>query len=317
MKQTYTNIRILLLDNASTDRTTDIVSREYPGIRLIRKNDNIGIWARQEELLELDDAPYVLVLTDVMMDPHFIENGVRAMEAEPDAGAAQAKIYRADRRTDHSFNMTNIIDTVGFRISRALSITNQGHGEPDKGQFDHLKEVFGVEGAAPLFRRTALERCRIDGHIIDPDYRVGGIGYGDDVDIAWRMRLMGFKHIFVPSMVGWHDRSTTKDLASSAVIGRLSRIQSRRQIALSKRRLDWSNVRFTIIKNAYASNLLRHAPRIIAREVGIIGYTLLFEPGVFKEIGRFVRLLPKMLRRRKAVLQSARVSHADMKRWYI
>ena len=315
MAQTYQNMHIYLLDNASTDGTGDIVRSGYPDITYVRREENLGIWARQEELLAMHSAPYVLVLTDVMMEPRFIERGVAAMEAEPSAGAAQAKILRADRRPNGTLIRTNIIDTVGFTIARTLHVSNLGHGEEDSGQYDGLDEVFGVEGAAPLFRRTALEHCRVEDRLIDPDYEVGGIGYGDDVDLAWRMRLFGFSHIFVPDMIGWHDRSTTKRKAGSAVWGRLARVRERQAIPLAKRRLDWSNVRFTIIKNVHAATALRNAPRILVRELALAGYTLMFEPGVFKEALRFVRLLPAMLRRRRSVMRRAAVSAREMNRW--
>lgn len=316
MKQTYPNLRIYLLDAASDDDTGRIVREHYPAVRYIRSEDNIGIWrGNQDILMALDDAPYVLVLTDVMMDPKFVERGVAALERDPRAGAAQAKIYRADKRSDGSFERTRIIDTFGFRINRAHHITNLGHGEDDRGQYDALTEVFGVEGAAPLFRRSALQECRVQGAMIDPDYRVGGIGYGDDADLAWRMRLFGFRHVFVPDMVGWHNRSTTKELAGS-LRGHLGRIRTRRSIPLAKRRLDWSNIRFTIIKNAAVRDLIRFAPWIIAREIAVLGYIVLFEPAVLLEIPRFVKTVPGVLRRRGQVQARVVCTRQERRYWY-
>lgn len=315
MAQTWPNIRVLFLDSASDDDTARIVQKEYPTIRYVKSDENIGIWrGNQDVLLGMDDAPYVLVLTDVMMDPYFIERGVLALESDPMAGAVQAKIFQANKLPDGSFERTNIIDTVGFRIDRSHHITNMGHGERDRGQYDACREVFGVEGAAPLFRRSALESSRIDGALIDPDYRVGGIGYGDDADLAWRMRLFGFKHLFVPDMLGWHDRSTTKELAGS-LRGHLARVRKRRAIDIMKRRLDWSNIRFTIIKNAPARDVLRYAPWIIAREIAVVGYTILFEPAVFLESSRFIRLIPRMLRRRKKIQARVKLTSRARRHW--
>jgi GT2 family glycosyltransferase len=316
MEQTWPNMRIFLLDAASDDDTASIVKTEYPRVQYIRSPENVGIWrGNQDVLMDKDNAPYVLILPDVILDRHFIERGVRALESDPRAGAVQAKIYRADRKEDGTFERTNIIDTVGFQINRAHHITNKGHGEPDHGQFDTLSAVFGVEGAAPLFRRSALEACRVDGALIDPDYRVQGIGYGDDADLAWRMQLFGFRHLFVPDMVGWHDRSTTKTLAGS-LMGHRTRIRSRRAIPLLKRRLDWSNIRFTIIKNTPIGDLVRYAPWIAAREMAVLAYTVLFEPGVLREGLRFFRLLPVMLRRRKKVQSNIVLARTARRRWF-
>ena len=73
MKQTWPNVRIYLLDAASDDQTARIVKEEYPNIHYIHSESNVGIWrGNQDVLMAQDDAPYVLMLTDVMMDPEFI-----------------------------------------------------------------------------------------------------------------------------------------------------------------------------------------------------------------------------------------------------
>jgi GT2 family glycosyltransferase len=163
----------------------------------------------------------------------------------------------------------------------------------------------------PFFRRSALEDCRVSGHLFDPDY----FWYGDDLDLAWRMTLFGHRQMFIPDVVAWHDRSTTKGHATS-LPGHLRRVSIRRSIPLQKRRLDWSNVRFTIIKNDYIVNLLRDAPWILAREAATFLYTLLLEPQVFRETGRFLRLLPRMITRRRASMRRARTSPELMHHWF-
>jgi GT2 family glycosyltransferase len=150
---------------------------------------------------------------------------------------------------------------------------------------------------------------------VDPDYQLGGIGYGDDVDLAWRLQLFGFTTLFVPTMQAWHDRSTTKDGARNWRDA-VRRVGARRRIALAKRRLDWANVRFTIIKNARAGNLVRQFPRIVLRELAVFGYMFLFEPAVFGAFPRFLRLLPRMLARRHIVQAGAVHPAVTMRTWY-
>jgi hypothetical protein len=120
--------------------------------------------------------------------------------------------------------------------------------------------------------------------------------------------------VFVPDVIAWHDRSTTKGEAHSAM-DHLKRVSIRRAIPLKKRRLDWSNVRFTIIKNDYIMNLLRDAPWILLREASTLAYALAFEPRVLTESWRFLRLLPRMLRRRRHIMQRAVASPSTMYHW--
>lgn len=290
--QTYPNREVIVLDNHSDDGTAHIVEAEYPNDRLIRSDRNWGMWPGHERLLPHTHGPYVLAVSaDVVLDSRFIERCVVACEREPSIDAVQGKILQLPDR--------DRIDTCGFALTRARQVVNVGHGEPDGPAFAHPRDVFGVEGAVPFFRRSALEDCRIEGHIWDPDY----FWYGDDFDLAWRMTLLGHRQVFIPDAVAWHDRATTKGSATVPIVGQLRRRAARRRIPIEKRRLDWANVRFTIIKNDSIVSLWSNAPYILWRECMTIGYTLLFEPGVLLAVPRFIRLLPRMLRQRRELMR--------------
>jgi GT2 family glycosyltransferase len=313
--QSHPTIELTVWDNASTDGTADII-RRYPNARYERRAGNAGFWAAMEELIARSDTPYIICLTDVVMHPEFVSEAVKAMEADPSIGAVQGKIYEQHRDTDGSWKRTTRIDALGFRLERSRRVTILGHGEIDHGQYAAPMEVLGVEGAIPVFRRAALAACTMDGFCVtDPAYRVGGITYADDFDLGWRMTLMGWRQVMIPSAIGWHDRSTTKGTAATPVIGQLARRAQRQALPLAKRRADWSNIRFSIIKNDAILNILKDLPHICAREVAVAGYTALFEPAVFKEAGRFFRLLPLMFKRRSTVQSAARLTAAQMRRF--
>ena len=261
--QTYQNIEVNTLDT---------------------RDNNIGFWAGQEKLLEQSKGDYIICMSDVVLDPDFVKNAVEIMERDMKIGALQAKILQSDGR----------IDTTGFQIFKSRRVINRGkqtHNEYPEG------EIFAVEGAVPVFRRIALESCKVDGHLIDPDYRIGPFGYGDDLDLAWRMRNFGWKHYYTPSVIAVHDRSTAGP---------------RSQIPLIKRQLDWSNVRFTIIKNDYILNLIKDFPFWFVREIAVLGYMILFEPNVLAALPRFFKLLPCMFRRRKTIMKKAKTSAREV-----
>ena len=315
--QTYKDFKINIWDNNSSDNTREIVKTEYPGLNLHESTENIGVWAAFEKLCAIEAKPlyrgfasiasrYVICMTDVILKEDFIEKAEEIMEQNPDAGALQAKIYQTG---------TKIIDTCRFKVFRSRKVVNLGQGKEDKGQYDNMREVFAVEGAVPVFRRKALEDCRIDGHLIDPDYRIGPLGYGDDLDLAWRMRLFGWKHLFASDVIAYHDRSTTKGYSKN-LKNYLSRVQERQKIDTLKRRLDWRNTRFTIIKNDYIINILKDLPYIILREIGVLGYMVLFEPGVLKEVGNFIKYLPRMVKRREKIIRQAKLTHGELRKWF-
>lgn len=318
LAQTYPHehIEIDILDNNSSDPTKEMIKKAaqefqhagFAKFHLAESNENLGMWPGQEELLKHSSGKYILAMAvDVLLDKDFLNNAVKRMESDGNIGALEAKIYKFDLQSNQP-QLSKILDTCGFTIFKSRRIVNIGHGEPDNGQYDDLGEIFAVEGAAPFFRREALEDIRIKGELIDKDF----FWYGDDLDLAWRMRLFGWKEVFDPEVIAWHDRQTTKTLKKSPA----DFIRLRRAVPMKKRRLDWRNTRWTIIKNDYIINILKDLPAILNREVQMAGYILFFEPAVLLEIPKFIVLLPKMFMRRRNIMNRATAKPEDIRKWF-
>jgi len=322
--QTYPHdrIEINILDNGSTDKTKEIIrnwkleigNSNFAYFNFIESKQNLGMWPGHEELLKHSDGEYVVILSvDVVLDKDFISNAVRAMSKNEKIGALQAKVYAYDVRDleirNSKLEIGGTIDTCGFQAYKSRRIINIGHGERDNGQFSREKEIFAVEGAVPVFRRDALESCRVMGEVADHDM----FWYAEDLDVAWRMRVFGWKQLFVPDVVAWHDRQTTKNLRKTFA----DFLKIRRQLPLQKRRLEWRNIRFTIIKNDYTINILKDLPYILKREIMMLGYIIIFEPKVLGEVPNFLRLLPKILRKRGQIMERRVARPEEMRKWFI
>jgi len=329
-KQTspHDKIQLNILDNGSSDNTKSIIAtynqqlttNNFAKFFLLESKKNLGMWPGQEELLKYADGEYVIATAvDIILDKDFIKNSIEAMEKDKKTGALQAKIYRFDLQpTTNNPQLTKTIDTLGFKIFKSRRVVNIAHGEKDRGQYDEQKEIFAVEGAVPVFRKEALESCRIhipysiihNSEIVDHDY----FWYGDDLDLAWRMRLFGWKQVFAPNVIAWHDRQTTKSV-KKGWLDYVLRVPTRRQIPIKKRRLDWRNTRWTLVKNDYIINILRDLPWIVSREIAVLGYAILFEPGVLKEIPIFLKHLPDMFRKRKEIMKRAVATPKEIRKW--
>ncbi len=316
LAQTYKNIEVNILDNNSSDSTKEIIKKEFSEFNLVEGKKNLGTWPGQEELLKHSHGEYVVALSvDVILDPHFIEEAVKIFERDRRIGAIQPKVYKyklSQLQTTDYKPLTNIVDTCGFEAFKSRRIVNIGHGEEDKGQFNQEKQIFAVEGAVPVFYRQALENCRLESQgnkIIDPDF----FWYGDDLDLAWRMRLFGWKQVFAPAAIAYHDRQTTKALAGG---GWREFIKIRKSVPMFKRRLDWRNTTLAIIKNDFAVNFLRDLPYIFWRQLRLWGYFLLFEASMVLEIFRVAKLLPKMLKRRDEIMRKTKVPAKEMRKWF-
>ena len=323
LRQTYKNIEVNILDNASTDKTLEIIKLEIgnwkleiPNFSLIESKKNWGTWPGQEELLKYSRGEYIVALSvDVVLDPHFVEGAIKIFKKDQKIGAVQGKIYKYKLLQLETGNWkleTKTIDTCGFEAFKSRRIVNIGHGKEDRGQYNQEKEIFAVEGAVPVLRKQALEDCRLKSQgnrIIDPDF----FWYGDDLDLAWRMRLFGWKQVFAPVAIAYHDRQTTKALAGGSW---REFIKIRKTVPMFKRRLDWKNTTLAIIKNDFASNLLRDSYYILWRQLRLWGYFILFEPAMILEKFRVAKMLPKMLKRRGEIMKRARVSAREMRRWF-
>lgn len=311
LKQSFPHeqIQINILDNGSTDNTRLLIqdlefrisNYNFPKVNFVMSNFNHGMWGGQEELLKKTQTPYVVFLSvDVVLDKDFIKEAVLAMDENPNLGGLQAKIFQS-----HS---NEIIDTCGFKIFRSRKIVNIGHGEKDNGQFKTTKNIFGVEGAVPIFRTEALESIRVLGEIADHDL----FWYAEDLDVAWRLNLAGWKQLYNPKIIAWHDRQTTKRTSSSF----LDFVRLRRTIPLRKRRLEWRNIRCTIVKNDYIINILRDLPQILKREVLMTIYLAIFETAVLTEIFTLIKYIPRMLKKRRAILSRALTSKEEIRSYF-
>ena len=338
LAQTDKSFELTIVDDGSTDSTLTVISnfqitssKQFPNLKLqITKNiQPLGPWGNFEKQIRVNESKYCLLLcVDVIIDKDFIKNALAIMEADERIGCLQAKIYQyelgimnnvlgvqknnSDHDTLYPILDSNLIDTCGFQISKSRRVTNVGHGQIDNGKFDKQQEIFAVEGAVPFYRREAFLDCEIAGEIVDREM----FWYGDDLDMGWRMNLFGWKQVYTPKVVAYHDRSTTKGM-SYHWWNYLARIKTRRQIPIRKRRLDWRNKRLARIKNDQWPNVLRHLPQILLREFSELIYIILIEPSVLLEMFNLVKLWPKMLNKRRVIMARAKRSAEEMKEWFI
>ncbi|MBI2462647.1 MAG: glycosyltransferase [Candidatus Spechtbacteria bacterium] len=315
-KQTYPNIEFRVFDNASTDRTREIVKEIMPSAEIIRFPKNYILGGGFNRSLSWSRAPYVVGLcVDVMMAPDFIERAVAVAEAHPTAGVVQAKVLRYDY--EHA-KVTSIIDTTGMQIFRSRRIINRGHGEEDTGQYNKAEEIFCYEGAVPFFRREALEAIKMPKskpdaefpyEYLDEDF----VWYADELDLGWRLHHAGWMNWYDPTVLAAHDRQTTKKLSK----GYRGFIELRKTIPAFKRVLDWRNQRLAFLKNDYLSSVLKDVFFWLPREMMMFGYFIIFErTSLWAYIG-MLRMAPLMLRKRRAILKNDKTNAGDIRKWFL
>jgi GT2 family glycosyltransferase len=200
--QTYTALDVVLIDNNSTDSTGDYLATRWPQFRLIRNPTNVGFGNAHNQGISITLGEYYMPLNpDVVLRPNFISHMVETLESADDVGWVCGKLLWGRNRGE-----TNRLYSVGHALYRDGYTVNIGLGEVDHGQYDQLREVFGANGAAPLYRRVMLEDIQVnEGEFFDASIFL----YLEDVDLDWRARLRGWRCLYTPEAVGLHHQGAS------------------------------------------------------------------------------------------------------------
>lgn len=309
-EQTYQSIEVVVFDNASTDNTLEIVEKEFPEAKIYKNDKNLFVGPAFNKAFNagLCHGEFIMLLcVDVILDKNFIAEAVEEMQNDAQIGAMQAKILKFDFN-DSTPKLTNIIDTTGFEIFKSRRVINRGHGEEDRGQYG-AGEVFSYEGAAGFFRGSALESVKFNDEILDKDFE----WMVDDLDLGWRLRLFGWKNYYAPQVICYHDRKTTKRLSTNW----LDFVRQRKEISPLKRKLDYRNMRLTLIKNELTLSFFGDILHILWREFKLFIYILIFEWTTLPAIWEILILLPKIIKKRRWIMKNKKATAKGMKGWFI
>lgn len=320
--QTYGNFELLVSDNNDpefTDRGTkeakEIINQysDRQEIKFFDNGRNIGFTAGHNQNTARARGKYVLWLNhDIILAPDFLERALAVLERHEGAYGVQARCLRL-KQTDGKFEKTDIIDNFGLVMLKNRRIIGRGQGQPAKGEYLKEEEVFGVDGAVPLLRKEALEDAKIclgdHCEYMDEDF----LSYKEDVDLAWRLRLFGWKAIYSPEVVAWHARGS----GDSAKTNYFGIIKERLKINDFAKKLAFRNQRLMQIKNETWPLLLVHLPRFLSKEILAWGYFLIFEWRNREAIGGIFKLLPKMLKKRKIIMKKKKASFREAVKWFV
>jgi GT2 family glycosyltransferase len=197
-KIAYTNHKILVVDNASTDGSVEAVHKKDTEIEIIRndKNERFARANNQGMAQALSrGADYVLLLNnDTIVDSAFLNFLIERAESDPAIGMVGGKIYYADR-PDFIWFAGGII-----KLWQGL-IAHIGIREVDTGQFDRPYEIDYVTGCCLLASRNCIKAIGE----LDESYFM----YTEDADWCWRARRAGFKIYFEPHAKIWHKISAS------------------------------------------------------------------------------------------------------------
>jgi len=192
--QTYPDFEVVVVDNGSTDGSLELLENDYSEVRVVALPENRGFAGGVNAGIREARGEIIAVFNnDAEADPRWLEELAGGLARHPEAGMVTPKVLLFDRR--------DVINTTGDFYGVDGVPGNRGVWQQDEGQFDREEYVFGAAGVAAAYRRAMLDEVGL----FDEDL----ISYCEDVDLAWRAQLAGWKCVYVPKAVVYHKLSAT------------------------------------------------------------------------------------------------------------
>jgi GT2 family glycosyltransferase len=190
----YPRYELIVVDNASTDDSPEFVRENFPNVRVIVNERNLGFSAGMNVGLRAAEGSILVLLNnDLEVHPGWLRALVDALAANERVGIAGCKVYYPDGRT---------LQHAGGIIHYPQALPDHwGYQKKDQGQYNQMREVDYVIGAALAVKREVLEQVGY----LDEGYFL----YYDDPDLSFSARKVGYSTIYVPDAVVFHHEAAT------------------------------------------------------------------------------------------------------------
>jgi GT2 family glycosyltransferase len=284
-KQSRRPDRIVIVDNASSDGSLQQVSDLLDNVKVIRLQDNTG-FARANNVGALAAQGFdalALLNPDAFPDSGWLDALVRAADDHPDFAmfASQMRLAETPDR----------LDGMGDSYHVSGRAWRNGHGASVSSWPSNDADVFAPCAAAALYRRDAFE----DVSGFDENY----FCYFEDVDLAFRLRLRGYRCMYVHAAIVHH--------VSSGMSG----YRSDFAVYHGERNMVW-----TFVKNMPGPLLWRYLPQHLVLNLAALFFYPLRGQGraVWRAKFDAIRGLPAVLRQRRLVQRCRRVELSVLRR---
>jgi len=297
LAQRYANKEIIVIDNASSDGTVDILEQFEDRCQIIYNDENIGFAAAQNQAIGRSAGEWVLTLNpDVLLLPNFIQAMMDAGQFDSKVGTVCGKLLTILA----SFDLPDkpLVDSTGIYFTPTLRHLDRGSQEVDNGHFLKHEYVFGATAAAALYRRQMIQDISIAEEFFDPDFFV----YREDADVAWRAQLMGWKCIYTPHARGYHVRKVLPG--------------NRRALPPVINMHSVKNRFLMRLKNMTGDLYKRNWFSITTRDIVVFGCCLLREQSSLKAFWYVTRNWKRVLAKRREIMSRKRVDDEYIASWF-
>jgi len=191
LNSSYKNYELIVVDNASTDRTCDLISKNFPQVKLIKSKKNLLASGGRNLGASFAKGEYILFVdSDNVVDKDMISQLIKVAIKNKMVGLLGPKMYFLENK--------RMIWYAGANINFITSKTDYvGINTIDDGQFNEVKEVGHIPNVF-MIKKRLFER--IKGFDVD-NFPI----HYEESDLAERVKKAGYKVLFVPHAITYHD----------------------------------------------------------------------------------------------------------------
>ena len=297
LEQRHRPLEVIVIDNASTDGTCDILERFEDTCCVVYNEENVGFAAAQNQAIAIARGAWVLTLNpDMFLLSDFVSSLIAAAASDPRIGTVCGKLLMVDAAFD--LEGSQRLDSTGMYFTPMLRHKDRGCMETNNGHYLKREYVFGATAAAACYRREMIEDISVEGEFFDSTF----FTYREDADVAWRAQLLGWKCVFDPRASAYHVRRLRPGM--------------RNQLPPEINMHSVKNRFLMRIKNITPRLYLRNLLPITVRDIGILAYCLAVERTSLRAFYHLVRDFDSALRKRRLIQARRRVDDGYMANWF-
>jgi GT2 family glycosyltransferase len=187
---------IIVADNGSTDRSVEILQKDFPSVTRIQLDQNYGFCGGYNRALKQIDADYyVLLNSDVEVTPGWLTPMQELLDRDQSIGAIQPKILSHSERNlfEYAGAGGGLIDSLGYPFCRGRILDTV---EEDHSQYDDECEIFWATGACMMIRSRLYHQ--FEG--LDEDF----FAHMEEIDLCWKLQRNRFKVYYSGKSVVYH-----------------------------------------------------------------------------------------------------------------
>lgn len=186
--QTMQKVRTIVIDNGSADGSVEFIKDKFPWAELVEMGKNTGFDHAVNVGIAMADTPYVILLNnDTEVEPEFVEELYKAIDASEDIFSVSSKMLNFEKR-DIMDDAGDCYSVLGWQFQRGVGRKESIYVKPAR--------IFSACAGAAIYRKSIFDKIGM----FDEQF----FAYLEDIDVGYRAKIRGYKNVFCPTARVYH-----------------------------------------------------------------------------------------------------------------